>query len=131
LNYYWEEEIVYIFKTLFHRPLVPRRRDSFEARREQREGVFSGESVRGRFSRSPRPTAIDMPERLRSFDLPRVLLGTNQKRFPLCDLGVSAVNVINFMLSLIDVRSENEVEVPGRGGTSGCQPNQQHRRWEK
>jgi len=44
---------------------------------------------------------MDMPKRLRTFDLPRVVPGTNQKRFPLCDLGVSAVKVINFMLSLI------------------------------
>jgi hypothetical protein len=56
-------------RTYSHRPLVPLRRDSFEAQRALREGVFSGESVRGRFSRSPRPAAIDMPERLRPFDL--------------------------------------------------------------
>jgi hypothetical protein len=46
------------------------------------------------------PSAIGMAERLRTFDLPRVLPGTNQKRFPLCDLGVFAVNVNNFMLLL-------------------------------
>jgi hypothetical protein len=40
-----------------------------------------------------------MPERLRTFDLPRELPGANQKRFPLRDLGVSAVKVNNFMLS--------------------------------
>jgi hypothetical protein len=38
--------------------------------------------------------AINMPERLRAFDLPRVLLGTNQKQFPLCDLGASAVRIL-------------------------------------
>jgi hypothetical protein len=43
--------------------------DSFEALRPLREYVFSGESVRGRFSRSPGPAAIDRPERLRTFDL--------------------------------------------------------------
>ena len=53
----------------FYRPLVPRRCDSFETQRALREDVFSGESVRGRFSRSPKPSAIDMPERLRTFDL--------------------------------------------------------------
>ena len=30
---------------------------------------ISGESVRGRFSRSLRPAAINRPERLRTFDL--------------------------------------------------------------
>jgi hypothetical protein len=68
-SYYREEEIVNILKLLFHRPLVPRRRDSFEAQRALREGGFSGESVRGRFSGSPRPAAINLPERLRTFDL--------------------------------------------------------------
>jgi hypothetical protein len=42
-----------------------------------------------------------MPERLRTFDLPRILPGANQKQFPLCDLGVSAVKATNFMLRLI------------------------------
>src|SRR3990172_4930755 len=32
---------------LFHRPLVPQRRDSFKAQRPLREDDFSGESVRG------------------------------------------------------------------------------------
>jgi hypothetical protein len=64
--------------------------------------------VRGRFSRSPRPAAIDVPERLRTFDLPRVLPGTNQKRFPLCDLGVFAVNVNSFMLLLITFADNKE-----------------------
>ena len=40
MAYYWEQEMVYIFKTIFHRPLVARRRDSFEAQRALREGVF-------------------------------------------------------------------------------------------
>jgi hypothetical protein len=45
--------------------------------------------------------AINMPERLRTFDLSRVVLGANQKEIPLRDLSVSAVNVNNFMLLLI------------------------------
>jgi hypothetical protein len=98
---YREQKIVYIFKEVSNRPFVPQRRDSFETRRAQREDVFSGESVRGRFSRSLRSAAMDVPERLRTLDLPRVLLGTNQKRFPLCELGVSAVNGINFSFLLI------------------------------
>jgi len=36
----------------------------------------------------------NMPKRLRPFDLPRVLLGTNQKQFSLCDLGASAVRIL-------------------------------------
>jgi hypothetical protein len=40
LPYYWEHEMVHIFETIFHRPLVPRRRDSFEAPRTLRKGVF-------------------------------------------------------------------------------------------
>jgi hypothetical protein len=82
-------------------PTRPHSGDSFEARRTPRRGVFSGESVRGRFSRDPGPAAIDMPERLRTFNLPRVLPGTNQKRSALCDLCVSAVNVMNFLPSSI------------------------------
>jgi hypothetical protein len=70
------------------------------------EVFFSGESVRGRFSRSPRPAAINMPERLRIFDLPRGPLGTNQKRSPLCDLSVPAMSANNFVLSLIITNNE-------------------------
>ena len=54
-----------------------------------------------------------MPERLRTFDLPRVLPGTNQKQFTLCDLGVSAVNVINFMLLLIIALHEMSKDLHG------------------
>jgi hypothetical protein len=50
-----------------------------------------------------------VPERLRTFDLPRVLLGTNQKEFPLRDLSVSAVNANNFMLLLITAISKFEL----------------------
>jgi hypothetical protein len=62
----------FLFSTSFrysHRPLVTPRRDSFEPQRTLRQDVFSGESVRGRFSRRLRPAAIKMPERLRAFDL--------------------------------------------------------------
>jgi hypothetical protein len=72
---------------------------------------FSGESVRGpeprgvqglhRFSRSPRPAAIENLEKLRAFDLSREVPGANQKQIPLCDLGGSAVNTISSMLLLI------------------------------
>jgi hypothetical protein len=41
------------------------RRDAKAAKR----GFFSGESVRGRFSRSSKPATIDMSKRLRTFDL--------------------------------------------------------------
>jgi hypothetical protein len=58
--------------------------------------------VRGRFSRSSKPAAIEILGRLRTFDLSREVPGANQKRFPLCDLGVFAVNVSNFMLYLIN-----------------------------
>jgi hypothetical protein len=44
-----------------------------------------------------------MPERLRTFDLSRVLPGANQRRFPLCDPSVSAVNVTDFMLFLLKI----------------------------
>jgi hypothetical protein len=50
-----------------------------------------------------------MPARLSTFDLSREVTGANQKRFPLCDLGVSAVSEINFMLSLIKLRAFNPV----------------------
>jgi hypothetical protein len=40
------------------------------------------------------PAAVNMPEKLRTFDLPRVFLGTNQKQFPLGDLGGSAVRIL-------------------------------------
>jgi hypothetical protein len=39
------EEIFFQAQTLFHRPLVPRRRDSFEAQSALREDAFSGESA--------------------------------------------------------------------------------------
>jgi hypothetical protein len=40
-----------------------------ETQRALRGNGISGESVRGRFSRSSMPAAIDMPEKLRTFDL--------------------------------------------------------------
>jgi hypothetical protein len=43
-----------------------------------------------------------MPERLRTFGLPRVLSGTNQKRSSLRDLCAFAVKVNNMMLPLIN-----------------------------
>jgi hypothetical protein len=64
-----------------------------ETQRALREDGISGESVSGRFSRSSMPAAINMPEGLMPFDLSRVLLGANQKQFPLCDLGGSAVRI--------------------------------------
>jgi hypothetical protein len=50
--------------------------------------------VRGRFSRSSMPAAINIPKSIRTFDLPRVLLGTNQRQLSLCDLGDSAVRIL-------------------------------------
>jgi hypothetical protein len=50
-----------------------------------------------------------MLERLRTFDLSRVLLGANQKRSPLCDLSVSAVSANNFVLCLIKAKAEVQV----------------------
>jgi hypothetical protein len=76
--------------------------DSFEAQRPLRKDVFFWRIGERPILQTPGPAAIDKPETLRTFDLPRVLLGTNQKRFPLCDLRVSAVRVNNLMLSLIN-----------------------------
>jgi hypothetical protein len=83
------------------------REDSFETPRALREDGFSGESVRGRFSRSPRPSAINMPERLRTFDLSREVPGANQKQFPLCDLRAFAVKLNNIILSIKSPITDN------------------------
>jgi hypothetical protein len=56
--------------------------------------------VRGRFSRSPRPAAIEYTRKAEDFGFGG-LSPPNPKWFPLCDLGVSAVKANNFLLCLI------------------------------
>ena len=87
-------------RTSPHRPLVPPRGDSFEAQRAPREGTFSGESVRGRFSRSLTASSSNYLRRHGLLICPGDYPG-QIKKFHLCDLSDSAVKAIYFVLPLI------------------------------
>jgi hypothetical protein len=73
---------------------------SFEAQRTQREDAFSGESVRGRFSRSLKASSSNYLRRYGLLMCPGNYPG-QIKKFHLCDLSDSAVKAIYFVLPLI------------------------------
>jgi hypothetical protein len=78
-----------------HRPLVPLLAGLAQGAKGAERGCFFRRIGERPILRKVQAFGhIDMPEKRRTFDLPRVLLGANQKRFPLCDLRDFAVKFV-------------------------------------